>query len=372
MQNNRILFLTLYTFSLAGGIEKVCRALIKVFNELLAQNEENNLSFKAFSMYDKDVDLRYTNPENYIFFEGKKFNFGLKAISEGLKSDTVILSHINLLVFAWAIKKFKPKIKIVLLAHGIEVWKSLAQWKVSFLNQPGLKIWAVSHYTAEKLQKTNGISLKQIEVLNNCLDPFFDIPKNFEKPAHLLKFYNLNLNQPILLSVCRLSSSEQYKGYDKVIAAVKLLTDKFPDIHFILAGNGDEAELIRVEQLIKESGVEKHITIAGYISDEELTNHYLLADIFVMPSTSEGFGIGFIEAAACGCESIAGNRDGSKDALLNGKLGMLINTDSISELTNAIELSILKKRKEHLTTQENCLANFSFEIYKNRVYNLLS
>ncbi|RNL51121.1 glycosyltransferase family 4 protein [Pedobacter jejuensis] len=371
MQNKRILFLTLYTFSLTGGIEKVCRALIKVFSELVAQKADDNLKFRALSMHDNDVDLRYIDQQNYQYFQGNKFNFGLKAITESLKSDTVIISHINLLVFGWAIKKLKPKIKIILLAHGIEVWKRLASWKTSFLNQHGIKIWAVSNYTAQQLSSTNGISLNQIEVLNNCLDPFFDIPKKFERPAHLLKFYNLNQNQPILLSVCRLSSTEQYKGYDKVIVAIKLLVDKFPDIKFILVGSGDEIEIIRVQQLIKKSGVERHVTIAGYVSSEELTNHFLLADVLVMPSTGEGFGITFIEAAACGCQSIAGNADGSTDALLNGKLGTLINPDSISELTNAIALAVLQKTKNYSKIQECCIEHFSFEQYKNKVYNLL-
>ena len=96
MQNNRILFLTLYTFSLTGGIEKVCRALLKVFSELVAQKEEDNLSFKALSMHDRTIDISYIDQQNYDSFHGNKFKFGLKAISESLKSDTVIISHINL------------------------------------------------------------------------------------------------------------------------------------------------------------------------------------------------------------------------------------------------------------------------------------
>ena len=53
-------------------------------------------------------------------------------------------------------------------------------------------------------------------------------------------------------------------------------------------------------------------------SDEELVDHYNLSNVFLMPSYGEGFGIVFLEALSCGIPVIAGNTDGSKDALMNG------------------------------------------------------
>ena len=82
-------------------------------------------------------------------------------------------------------------------------------------------------------------------------------------------------------------------------------------------------------KLVEEKNLTNNFILTGYIEDKELTDHYLLADVFVMPSTQEGFGIVFLEALVCGLPVIAGNKDGSVDALLNGKLGKLIDPDNI-------------------------------------------
>jgi phosphatidyl-myo-inositol dimannoside synthase len=61
-----------------------------------------------------------------------------------------------------------------------------------------------------------------------------------------------------------------------------------------------------------------------------------LADVFVMPSTGEGFGIAFLEAMASGIRVIAGNRDGSLDPLVDGALGTVIDPEDDNQLTSAI------------------------------------
>jgi glycosyltransferase involved in cell wall biosynthesis len=74
----------------------------------------------------------------------------------------------------------------------------------------------------------------------------------------------------------------------------------------------------------------------GFIKEEELAQHFLLAGTYIMPSQNEGFGIVFIEAAFYGLNVVAGNMDGSKDALLNGQLGFLVNPNESREISQAI------------------------------------
>lgn len=369
MTETRVLFLTLHTFSLTGGIEKVCRCLGKALSDLTMGSKD--FSSKLFSMHDNptDVDTRYVAKKAYKGFNGNAIGFGISAILSGLRSHQVILSHVNLLLFAKLIKFFSPNTKISLFAHGIEVWQPLSPWKKKFLQQY-VEIWAVSNYTASKLVEMHQLDANKIHVLNNCLDPFFELPKFFEKPISLLDRYHLNKSQPLLFTLTRLSSQETYKGYDRVLMAMPNLLKKFPTLHYVLAGKADDAEKERIESLIDQLNLKTHVTLIGFVKDGELLDHYQLGDIFIMPSTMEGFGIVFIEAAACGVQIIGGDKDGSVDALLNGKLGTLIDPSNLDEITLAIENNLTNK-KEPTLIQDLCIENFSYVKYVKQVKNLI-
>ena len=68
-----------------------------------------------------------------------------------------------------------------------------------------------------------------------------------------------------------------------------------------------------------------------------------------MPSKGEGFGIVFLEALSCGKPVLAGNKDGSVDALLNGKLGTLVDPDDPAEIAEAL-IRILSRRAKSIAT----------------------
>ena len=128
----------------------------------------------------------------------------------------------------------------------------------------------------------------------------------------------------------------------------------------------------RVKKLIKQNGCAEHVTLLGFIPDEYLTALFSLADIFVMPSKKEGFGIVFIEAMACGITAIGGNVDGTVDALKNGELGYLINPDdqkSLIEILNK-ELIIGDKKENKQALQEKVQAIFGYPQYKNQIAHL--
>ena len=83
-------------------------------------------------------------------------------------------------------------------------------------------------------------------------------------------------------------------------------------------------------------GVAENVQFTGLVPAEELPDYFRLADVFVMPSTGEGFGIVFLEAMASGVRVIGGNRDGSVDALADGELGGAVDPDNEQELISAI------------------------------------
>ena len=95
-----------------------------------------------------------------------------------------------------------------------------------------------------------------------------------------------------------------------------------PNAIYLIAGAGDDKQ--RLEHLAAERGLAGRVVFTGHVPADELPSYYALADVFAMPSTGEGFGIVFLEAAACGLPVIAGNADGSVDALGEGQIGCLV------------------------------------------------
>lgn len=133
----------------------------------------------------------------------------------------------------------------------------------------------------------------------------------------------------------------------------------------------------KIKALLEQYQLKENVLLTGYVPDEELTDHFLLSDVFVMPSSKEGFGIVFIEALTCGIAVIGGNKDGTVDALANGELGTLVNPDSIEEIANAV-MDALKKQegessvKQHQAVQQEVISNFGFEKFKNRLAGYLA
>lgn len=364
--NNRILFLTLRIFSKTGGIEKACRILVKVLDKEYGPNAT------VYSMYDatEQLDKKYAAFTPFSGFNNNKWRFGLKAVQKGINSKTIILSHINLLLFGKIINYISPKTKIILWAHGIEVWRPMKKWKQKFI-QEKCTVWAVSNFTKSELIKKHQVPSSNIKVLNNALDPYYQVPNVFTKPTYLLKRYGLDKNQHILFTLTRLSASEKQKNYDLVIHAISELKNSYKNLIYIIGGKSDEKEQNRLESLIKFHHLEDRIKLIGFVDEKEITDHFLLADTFILPSKKEGFGIVFIEAAVAGCSVIGGNVDGSTDALLDGKIGQLIDPDKQQEIVLAIQQAIEKNTHDRLRQQQTVLSNFGFDKYQEKIARAL-
>ncbi len=366
---DRVLFLTLRTFSLTGGIEKVCRTLARVLSDLCSEPE-----VRMYSMYDhmEDLDKRYIKPENFRGFATNKGTFLWASFFRGVRSDKVILSHINLLIFGWLVKKVSPSTEIILLAHGIEVWRELRSWKKHFLRKD-CRIWAVSSYTAGVLKERHDIPPERIQVLNNGLDPFFSVPEIKERPDQLVYKHGILKSDPILFTLTRIASTEGYKGYDLVLEVLPEIIRVHPTLLYFIAGQADPEEQLRLEVMIEALNLENNVVLLGYIPEDKVSKYYQLSDVFIMPSRKEGFGLVFIEAAACGTRVIAGNQDGSSDALLQGRLGTLINPQDKTGIRNAIIKSLSDSDTDgSRLIQRTCLKHFSYQAYRERVRKLIT
>lgn len=358
----KLLFLTLSSFSETGGIQSVCKTLAHALHGL-----------QMLSLYDQEPDTRYIPEQQFKGYAGQKLKFMIECLCSGFRTKTVILSHINLLIFAVLIKLINRKAGLILLAHGTEVDRALSFWKIKFINR-FISVWAVSTHTANILQHRHHIHSQRINILNNCIDPFFNVPNDFQKPAHLLDKHQIEATAPIIFSLCRMTSADATKGYDFILRSMPDLLREHQDLQYLMAGKMSASEQQRLLKLIHRLRLQNHVKLIGFIPEGELSNYYQLADVFVLPSRKEGFGLVFIEAAACGCSVIAGHADGSSDALLNGTLGTLVNPNKLWDLTLAISAHLNRPRSyvQAKALQTICLAHFNFQKYSQKVNQLLS
>jgi len=264
--------------------------------------------------------------------------FALKALWSSLagRPDLIIVGHAHFCPAAYIVKRLAG-IPFWVVTYGIEAWDVRGNFlKKSLLASD--RVLSMSNFTKERMTSELNIPAGKISVLPGTFDS--DLFRIKSKPERLLTKYKLNGKQPVILTVCRLDKGEKYKGYDKIIESLPGLIRHFPDIRYILVGYGNDME--RIKELVRRFELDKYVILPGKVTGEELCDHYNLCDVFAMPSRGEGFGIVFIEALACGKPVLAGNKDGSVDALRNGELGVLVDPDNISEISDNL-IKILKR-----------------------------
>ncbi|MBI2736004.1 MAG: glycosyltransferase family 4 protein [Rhodospirillales bacterium] len=217
-----------------------------------------------------------------------------------------------------------------LQAHGAEVWRD-RRTVVRRAIEAADQVTAVSRGTRKHLLDWVDLSPERVRVLPNTVDERFA-----PGPASPALRERLKLGPgPILLAVGRLSAGERYKGHELVFAALPGLRARFPGLVYAIAGEGDDRARLEA-RASEQAGDASAVRFMGYVPDDDLPDLYRLADLFVMPSSEEGFGIVYLEAAACGLRVIGGAGGGSADAIPIGSVGMIIDPTDQAGLIEAV------------------------------------
>jgi phosphatidyl-myo-inositol dimannoside synthase len=274
-------------------------------------------------------------PESVVYDRkaaGGKFAFLRRVLRYawcGSKPDLVICGHLNLLPAAWLLARLRGA-RLALIIHGIEAWKRRSWFYGRMLKSVDSFI-AVSRYSAERFATWSNVSNEQFFILPNCVDLNSFVPE--ARDAKLVERYGIRDNK-LILTVGRISAQERYKGFDEVIEVMPELLRRFPTLKYMIVGECDDRR--RLEKKASELGLSRQIVFTGRISEQEKASHYCLADAYVMPSYGEGFGIVFLEAMACGVPVIGSKVDGSREALLDGQLGCLVDPNIPDALVEAL------------------------------------
>lgn len=234
--------------------------------------------------------------------------------------------------------------KYIVYTHGEEITtKPIGRlWgkETKYLLRNAERIIAVSNFTSTKLIYM-GIPKRKIRIIYNGVDDKLFTPQ--VKDEELIKKYKLR-DKKVLLTVGRL---DRRKGHDNIIKALPKIIMKVPGVRYLIIGRGMEEKALK--ELVKNLSLEEYVKFLGFVSNDQLVKHYNLCDVFIMPNrelsdgNTEGFGIVFLEANACGKPVIGGNAGGTSNAIENGKSGYLVDGNDIDSITN-VTIRLLKDR----------------------------
>ena len=340
-----------------GGIAQYNRDLIDALSDSSRVSVIHSLARNPF-----DAQLELPSKLTEQVLSGRGVGYLAAATRQALKlrPDIILCGHINLLPVAALLKRITRR-PLILEAYGIDVWKrpkGLRAWGIDHVDL----VLAISRFTRERLIEWAGLAPHLIKVVPNAVH--LNRYSCGEKPERLVNRYGLK-GRRVLLTIARLAAGERYKGLDRIISLLPRLTAQFHDLVYLVGGDGDDRP--RLESLAKVSGNQERVIFAGRIREEEKVDYYNLADAFAMPSTGEGFGFVFLEAAACGLPVLGGSRDGSRDALVEGRLGVMVDPTDCEQLLGGL-MEILAKEKR----VPDVIKPFDFPRFKSQVEALIT
>ena len=231
----------------------------------------------------------------------------------------------------WCVARMFRK-PLVIYAHGEEIttWRQSGKFRaMRFAYRHADKGIANSEFTKDELQKI-GVSEQRITLIN----PGVDIERF--RPGLLCDDLRAQVgcgeSGQLLLSVGRLS---RRKGFDQVIRCVQQLLGDHPQLHYVIIGIGEDLQYL--EKLASDCGVESKVHLLGHVSVNDLPRWYNAADVFVMPNReiagdTEGFGMVFIEASACGTPVVAGMAGGTASSVKEGVSGLRVDGNSMNDI----------------------------------------
>lgn len=226
---------------------------------------------------------------------------------------------------------------LIIYSHGEELttWRQAAKKRAMLWTYRHADIVvANSEFTRDELVKL-GVAPKRIALLNPGVDVDRFRP---QLPCDDLRArLGLRPGEKLIVSVGRLS---RRKGFDQVIRALSLLRRRGVPVHHALIGIGEDREYLQA--LAQQLDVPDRVHLVGHVAADELPRWYNAADIVAMPNRAidgdtEGFGLVFLEAAACARPAVAGLAGGTGAAVIDGVTGLRVDGSSVDAVANAFE-----------------------------------
>ncbi len=313
-----------------GGIQRFNRTFLSACDLI-------DIDCDVLSLVDSEKSRsQWTAPPSVRIrvFNHDKVRFAAAAGYALLRGDYrfVVIGHANLLelVAVGALLRRGSGARVLLIAHGIEVWTGMSSWRRRHAMRAVDLTLSVSRYTQERIRHQvpelpdNRFALFPNALGETWASRFSATDATGVEPPVAERF---------LLSVTRLDRGDRYKGVICVIEAVAMLGDK--SIHYVIAGQGNDQSFLRC--VAARCGLSERVHFLGAVSDSQLVALYRQCAAFILPSGKEGFGIVFLESMFFGAPVIAAHERGATDVVRHEQTGLTVAYGDTMGLKQAIE-----------------------------------
>jgi phosphatidyl-myo-inositol dimannoside synthase len=353
-----------------GGIQEASRQIVHALQDILVPR---GWSTSYLGLNDPtgpqtlEVGDRRTSFRGY---QRSKVRFVARALLLARKTPRIVLAaHPNLADPTRWMRKISPASKTIVICHGVEVWEPLPARRKEALITADM-VLAPSTYTAEKLQSVQGVAVEKIRILPWPIDALM---LRFSETSSSLALPEGFPQGRVILTVGRWVAAERYKGADDMIRAMPQLMSSVPDARLVLVGSGDD--LPRLKDLAAELSLGASVRFFDRLSREQLAACYAHADIFVLPSTGEGFGLVFLEAMAFGLAVVGASVGGVTDIIKDGVNGRLVPGKDVVTLVRALHQLLcdgamrasLGKNGAEIVREK-----YQFQVFERRVEGFLT
>jgi glycogen synthase len=205
--------------------------------------------------------------------------------------------------------------------HGVERWMA----------NRAERVITCSAYMREHVADIYGLEEHRISVIPNGIDPSELVPVD---DLDSLRAGFAAPDQRLVLLVGRLVYE---KGFQLALAALPRLIERLGDVRFLVAGSGTAEQ--ELKEQARDLGLDGHGTFLGWIGDDVLHSLYRIADLTVVPSIYEPFGLVALEAMASGCPCLVSDTGGLREVVPHEDVGLRFRSrdpDSLGEMAERL------------------------------------
>jgi phosphatidyl-myo-inositol dimannoside synthase len=262
---------------------------------------------------------------------------------------------------------------LVIYSHGEELttWRQAAKMRaMAWTYRHADVVIANSEFTRDELVKL-GVQAGKISLVY----PGVDLSRFRPGLPHddLRASIGLAAGQKLIVTVGRLS---RRKGFDQVIRSLPLLLERGLAVDYVVIGVGEDADYLR--SLASDLGVSSRVHFLGHVAPEDLPRWYNAADVVAMPNReidgdTEGFGMVFLEAAACAKPTVAGVAGGTAAAIIDGVTGIRIDgasTQAVADALGRLLRDPLLAKTMGESGYRRAIGNFSWEAVAEKTRQL--